>query len=146
MRLALDAARRGIERGQAPFGAVIVRGGDVLACEHNTVRLDGDPTAHAEVRAIQEACKRAGSHRLDRATLYATTEPCPMCFAAIHWAQLERCVFAARVEDAKGFGFAELQIPTADLRAVGVRGVTVEPEVLRGSSLELYELWRSRNA
>jgi guanine deaminase len=144
MRLALDAARRGIERGQSPFGACLVRGGEVLACEHNTVGLDHDPTAHAEVRTIREACRHVGSHRLDGATIYATTEPCPMCFAAIHWARLERVVFAARVEDARRFGFHDLQIPTAKLRGIGVEGVAVEAEVLRPESLELYRQWQSR--
>lgn len=144
MRLAFDAARRGIERGQSPFGACVVRGGEVLSCEHNTVGLDHDPTAHAEVRTIREACQRAGSHRLDGATIYATTEPCPMCFAAIHWARLERVVFAARVEDAQRFGFHDLQIPTAKLRGIGVEGVEVVGDFLRNESLELYRQWASR--
>ncbi|MFW5681499.1 MAG: nucleoside deaminase [Phycisphaeraceae bacterium] len=144
MQRAIDAARRGIKRGQSPFGACVVRGGEVLACEHNTVGLDHDPTAHAEVRAIREACRRVGSHGLEGATLYATTEPCPMCFAAIHWARCERVVYAARVGDAERFGLSYLQIPTVKLRSVGVEGVEVVGDFLREPSLELYRLWASR--
>jgi len=87
MRAALDAARRGVDAGQSPFGCAIVKDGRLLVAAHNTVRLDHDPSAHAEVNAIRRACLAAGGIQLPGATVYATTEPCPMCFTAIHWAK-----------------------------------------------------------
>jgi tRNA(Arg) A34 adenosine deaminase TadA len=85
MRLAIGRARQAgiVERSGGPFGAVIVRGGEVLADEGNSVTRDRDPTAHAEVNAIRAACRRVGAHDLAGATRYASSECCPMCSAAV---------------------------------------------------------------
>ncbi len=99
-------ARRGIEIGHGgPFGAVIVRGDTVLASAHNEVLSRNDPTAHAEILAIRAAAAAIASPHLDGCTLYTTCEPCPMCLAAIHWARLERVVYAETRQNAAKIGF-----------------------------------------
>ena len=95
MRLALDLAQRGLEAGEVPVGAVVVRDGLILGRAHNTpVRL-ADPTAHAEIIALREAGRRLGNYRLPGATLYVTVEPCPMCCGAALHARLARVVYGA---------------------------------------------------
>ena len=95
MRLALDEAQRGLEAGEVPVGAVVVRDGLILGRAHNTpVRL-ADPTAHAEIIALREAGRGLGNYRLPGATLYVTVEPCPMCCGAALHARLARVVYGA---------------------------------------------------
>jgi tRNA(adenine34) deaminase len=93
MRIALDEARQ----GDAPFGAVIVRDGNVLARGHNLGRTNGDPTAHGEMMAIRRGIADHGSAALRGTTLYTTGEPCPMCTGAILWCRFSRLVFAASI-------------------------------------------------
>ncbi|MBI1337403.1 MAG: nucleoside deaminase [Phycisphaera sp.] len=145
MRLALDACRVGVAKGQSPFGACIVRDGEVLASTHNHVWLNTDPTAHAEVICIREACHRIKSIHLPGATIYSTTEPCPMCFTAIHWARIDRIVYSARVEDADQFGFNELKVTNQQLKTLGGTGVQLVPDFLRAEALEIYRNWQSRS-
>jgi len=144
MRLAHEICRDGIDAGQTPFGACIARAGQILARGHNRVWVDTDPSAHAEVVAIREACRRVGNIHLEGATLYSTTEPCPMCFGAIHWAGIRRIVYGARIEDAAGFGFDELRISNRQLSELGGARIEIVPGVLAGDSLELFRLWASR--
>lgn len=102
---AVELARASVAVGGGPFGAVIVRAGEVLAEGANRVTADLDPTAHAEVNAIRTACARLRDFKLEGATLYSSCEPCPMCLGAIHWARLERLVFACSRADAAAAGF-----------------------------------------
>lgn len=95
MRRALLAAEEAAGRGEVPVGAVVARGGEVLAIAANEREATGDPTAHAELLAIREAANTLGGWRLSGCTLYATLEPCPMCAGAAHAARLDRLVFAA---------------------------------------------------
>src|SRR5260370_3119140 len=95
MRLALDEARRGLEAGEVPVGAAVVRDGAVLAHAHNAPIGLADPTAHAEIIALREAGRRLGNHRLPGATLYGTVEPCPMCCGAALHAPVPRVVAGA---------------------------------------------------
>ncbi len=129
MRDAIAAALAGMraERG-GPFGAVIVRDGEIVARGCNEVTSSGDPTAHAEVVAIRSAARALGTHSLAGCTIYASCEPCPMCLAAIYWARLDRLYFACTRADAAAAGFdddvfyqeiakplAERSVPTAPL-------------------------------
>ncbi len=95
MRLALDAAQNAAKAGEVPVGAVIVRGGQVLATAHNLTEAQSDPTAHAEMLAIRAAAKLTGDPRLPDCDLYVTLEPCAMCAAAISFARLRRVYFGA---------------------------------------------------
>jgi tRNA(Arg) A34 adenosine deaminase TadA len=119
MRAAIDVCRKGMEADQDPFGAVIVRDGRVLAACYNTVRKDLDPTAHAEINALRQAAREAGSTSLGGSVLYSTCEPCPMCASAIWWAGIDRVVFGAAIADALSVGFSQLQIPAAEVGRIG---------------------------
>jgi tRNA(adenine34) deaminase len=102
MAVALEQARQAAARGEVPVGAVVVRQGEILAAAGNRTREANDPTAHAEILAIREACSRLGSERLPDSDLYVTLEPCAMCAAAISFARLRRLYFGAA--DEKGGG------------------------------------------
>ncbi len=106
LRRAIQLAVENVEQGRGgPFGAVIVRDGEILSEGANHVTPQHDPTAHAEVVAIREACRKAGSHQLHGAVIYASCEPCPMCLAAIYWARLDALYYAASRHDAAEAGF-----------------------------------------
>ena len=106
LREAITLARTGMERGDGgPFGCVIVKDGQVVGSGNNRVTSTNDPTAHAEVVAIRDACAKLGSFQLDGCTLYTSCEPCPMCLGAIYWARPDRIVYAATRMDAADAGF-----------------------------------------
>ena len=106
MRLAVELALRNVQEGRGgPFAALVVRDGEVLAAGTNQVTPRNDPTAHAEVVAIREACARLGSFQLTGCDLYASCEPCPMCLGAIYWARPARVFYASSREDAAAIGF-----------------------------------------
>lgn len=108
---ALQLAQSGTSTGHGgPFGCVIVRDGQIVGRGHNEVLCSNDPTAHAEVVAIRDACKALGQYHLGGCTVYATCEPCPMCLGAIYWAQPARLVFACTREDAAAIGFNDALI------------------------------------
>jgi guanine deaminase len=142
MRMALAKARDGMAAGQSPFGACIVRqGGDVIACEHNVVWQASDATAHAEVTAIRAACQAVASIKLTGTTIYSTTEPCPMCFAAIHWAGIDRIVYGASIADAQRAGFSELAISNFDMKRLGGSAVEIVPACLASEAVDLFNQW-----
>ena len=95
MRLALEEAQRALDEGEIPVGAVIARGGEVVARAHNTRERDRDPAGHAEMLALRRAAQALGGWRLGGCTLYVTLEPCPMCAGAAGQARLSRVVFGA---------------------------------------------------
>ncbi len=119
MRAAIDEARRGIALGQSPFGAVVVRSGEVVGRGHNEVWQRTDPTAHAEVVCIQHACLGRGTIDLSGCVMYTTTEPCPMCAAAIHWSKLDAVYYGATIDDAMHAGFSELTLSIEQVYAIG---------------------------
>ena len=144
MRLAIAQARQGLAAGQSPFGCVIVRDGAVIGAGHNEVWLRGDPTAHAEVVAIQRAARAAGSIELSGCTLYTTCEPCPMCAAASHWAKVPTVVFGATIADAQRAGFSELTHPAAALYTAGGSPVRLIRGVLQEECAALFDEWLAR--
>jgi tRNA(Arg) A34 adenosine deaminase TadA len=143
MRLAIQKTREGIAAGQSPFGSVIVHAGEVVAATHNTVWRDGDPTAHAEVNCIRQAARELKAIALRGCTLYSTTEPCPMCLAAIHWAKIERVVFGATIADAAAAGFCELHVDARALAEMGRSPLRVESGLLREECAALFAEWRA---
>ena len=100
LRMAAEKSERSVENGGGPFGAVIVKNDEVLAVESNSVTIDNDPTAHAEVNAIRSACRKVGSFKLDGCYVYSSCEPCPMCLSALYWAGVERIYYGNTKEDA----------------------------------------------
>jgi tRNA(Arg) A34 adenosine deaminase TadA len=105
MREAIELASNSIENGGGPFGAVIVKNGEVIARATNQVVLKSDPTAHAEVEAIRRACEILATHQLDRCTIYASSEPCPMCLGAVYWAHIDVLFYGSSREAVKQVGF-----------------------------------------
>lgn len=133
MELAITEARRALEHGDVPIGALIVLDGEIIAAAHNERELRGDPTAHAELLAIRMAAGQVGSSRLDGATLVTTLEPCPMCAGAALLARIGRVVFGA--EDPKAGATGSLYNLGADPRLNHEFEVT--PRVLQDECGEL---------
>ena len=106
MRRAIELAQNGIDDNDGgPFGAVVVRDGEIIGEGCNRVTSTNDPTAHAEVVAIREACRNLSSFQLEGCTIYTSCEPCPMCLGAIYWARPAKVYFGATREDAAQIGF-----------------------------------------
>jgi len=141
MELAIHEARKNLRKlDGGPFGACVVKGGQVVAIARNTV-LRGDATAHAEINAIRKACRKLGTHDLSGGVIYSTTEPCPMCFSAVHWARIGTIVYGTGIADAKRAGFHELEISNVKLKSVGRSKVRIVKDVLRPECLELLRRW-----
>lgn len=141
MQAAIELARKGMNSGHGgPFGSVIVQGNAIVGKGYNRVLLENDPTAHAEVVAIRDACKYLQTFQLTGCELYTTCEPCPMCLGAIYWARPEKVYFACTHDDAANAGFddsfiyAELGIPMSDRKI---------PMIAfgRDGSIQLFEEW-----
>ena len=105
MQQAIDLSIENVANGGGPFGAVIVRNGEVIATGTNRVTATCDPTAHAEVSAIRAACAKLGDFKLAGCTVYSSCEPCPMCLSALYWAGVERIFYGNTKEDAKAINF-----------------------------------------
>jgi guanine deaminase len=123
LKQAIEIAVENVRRKGGPFGAVVVRAGVAIAVGCNLVTSTNDPTAHAEIVAIREACRVLGTFQLGGCDVYSSCEPCPMCLGALYWARPSRIFFAATRQDAAAAGFddsviyREMQIP-ADQRAI----------------------------
>ncbi len=144
MRRAIEVAREGISQGESPFGACIVLDGRVISTAHNRVWELTDITCHAEIAAISEACRRLSAVHLGGAVLYSTCEPCPMCFAAGHWADVARIVYGSGIDDAARLGFRELAISNRVMKNHGGSQVAITPAFLRDECLALFEEWCRR--
>lgn len=105
IREALAMATANVKNGGGPFGALIVKDGKIIGRGVNQVTHNNDPTAHAEVVAIRDACKNIGCFRLDGCVIYTSCEPCPMCLGAIYWAHIDHVAYAATKADAAKAGF-----------------------------------------
>jgi guanine deaminase len=142
MRRAIALALDNIGLGGGPFGAVIVKGGRIIAEGTNRVTATNDPTAHAEVVAIREACRALSAFQLDGCDLYTTCEPCPMCLGAIYWARPSRIFYAGTAADAAAAGFddafiyEELKNPYSSRRIPMI-------QLLRDESLSIFSAWKA---
>ena len=144
MRLAIKKALEGVKKGQTPFGACIVKSGKVIACAHNIVWKNKDITAHAEINAIRQACKKLNTINLSGCIIYSTCEPCTMCFSACHWAKISKIVFGTRIKDAKETGFSELIISNEKMKLLGKSPVKLESDFMKKESLEVFKIWGER--
>jgi tRNA(Arg) A34 adenosine deaminase TadA len=141
---AIRLARENVRTGGKPFGAVIVKDGEVVATGVNEELATNDPTAHAELLAIRAASQTLGTSHLAGCVMYATTQPCPMCRTAMYWAGLHEGAYAYSNEEGEPYGFsspavsAELAELLADPSS-GLRHLRVRP----GGEDDLYELWRA---
>ncbi|MCK4625409.1 MAG: nucleoside deaminase [Phycisphaerae bacterium] len=144
MTAAISAATEGIKAGQTPFGACIVRDGEIVSAAHNAVWSDTDITAHAEIQAIRDACRKLDTVDLAGCVIYSTCEPCPMCFAACHWAKISKIVFGARIADAEQAGFSELTISNEQMKTLGGSEIKIVGDFLRDECVSLFKTWTGR--
>lgn len=141
MLIALKEASKNLRRMDGgPFGACIVKGNEVIGVGRNTV-LKKDATCHAEINAIRQASRRAGTFDLSGSAIYSTNEPCPMCFAAIHWARIGTVVYGTSVKDARRIGFNELDIGNRELKRLGKSRVKILSGFLRTNCEKLLRDW-----
>jgi tRNA(Arg) A34 adenosine deaminase TadA len=142
MKIALEEAYECVrEKAGGPFGAVIAEGNKILARGHNTVIKDHDPTRHAEMNVISQACRRKGTRDLSGCIIFSTTEPCPMCFSAIHWARINKVVFGTGIEDVKKMGFNELSISVEEIKKEGDSPVNIERGFMIEECRQLLDVW-----
>lgn len=143
MEEAIDIAIEGIRKWNSPFGSAIVKNDRIIAVAHNTVLTKKDATNHAEMNAIRLACKKLGTHKLDGCTIYSTTEPCPMCFSAIHWAGAKSIVFGTTIGDVKKLGFSELTISDKKMKKLGKSRLRITEGFMRKECLDLLRTWKA---
>ena len=143
MRRAIALADESVRRGGGPFGAVIVKDGVIIAEGSNSVTILNDPTAHAEVSAIREACRRLDTFHLDGCTIYTSCEPCPMCLGAIYWAGIKQIFYGNNRKDAANIGFADDFIYEELERPLGARRLPIRP-LLREEAQESFHLWEKK--
>jgi guanine deaminase len=144
MREAIRLASEGAASGRGgPFGCVIVRRGDVVGRGTNAVTSTNDPTAHAEVMAIRDACRRLGTFQLADCELYTSCEPCPMCLAAIYWARIPTVFYGNRRDDAAAIGFDDALIYEQVALPPDQRTTAMKP-LLRDEALASFALWREK--
>ena len=145
MQMAVEEGFKNIRSGEGgPFGAVIVRNGELVACARNTVLSTNDPTMHAEMIAIRRACETLGRFDLSDCELYATCFPCPMCIGAIFWARISKLYYGALDSDADAIGFSDKLIYDA-IRAgfQGQEALAIET-LDREGCLELFRAWENK--
>ena len=142
MRRAIDAVLAHLPAmAGGPFGACLVRGDEVLAVAHNTVLKDLDPTCHGETNAIRLGARKLQSYDLSGCEIYSTTEPCPMCFAAIHWARIGRLIYGTTIIEVARLGFNELTIGSRQMQALGRSPVAIYPGFLADECRQLLTEW-----
>lgn len=144
MKLAAELAEKNVDVGGGPFGAVIVRDGEIVATGVNTVTLVNDPTAHAEVNAIRSLCKKEKTFNLKGCVLYSSCEPCPMCLSALYWAGVDKIYFGNTQQDAEAINFSdrfiyrELEKPMAERMIPCVR-------VHNEYTIKAFEKWADKS-
>jgi guanine deaminase len=144
MRRAIELATGNVRAGRGgPFGAVVVRDGHVVAEGVNLVTSANDPTAHAEMTAIREACRKLGRFRLDDCDLYTSCEPCPMCLGAVYWSRLRQVLYASTKDDAAEIGFDDSIIYDQFLLPHAHRSIP-QRQLLRDEALSAFRAWREK--
>ena len=144
MRRAIALALDNVQTGRGgPFAALVVKDGSVVAEGANCVTTTNDPTAHAEVVAIREACRKLRNFQLSGCDLYTTCEPCPMCLGAIYWARPARVFYASLAADAAAAGFDDAFIYDELKLPLATRRLPMQ-QLLRDESLTIFSLWKSQ--
>lgn len=144
MRRAIELAREGAAAGLGgPFGAVVVKDGQILAEGQNCVPSSNDPTAHAEVVAIRRACEKVGAFHLAGCTVYASCEPCPMCLSALYWAHVDAVYYAASREDAAGAGFDDEMLYRELATPIEARKLPLK-RLLPKLGSDAFDVWNSK--
>ncbi len=141
MQRAIELARKGMDSNSGgPFGAIVVKGGEIIGEGWNRVTSTNDPTAHAEIVAIRQACSRLNSFQLDDCVIYASCEPCPMCLGAIYWARPAAVYYACTREDAARIGFDD-EFLYEEIRKPNDRRRLQMISLMREEALEVFRGW-----
>ena len=140
MKKAIELSIKSVNNGGGPFGSVIVKGDKIIAEGSNKVTSNNDPTAHGEIVAIREACKKLNNFSLNGCELYSTCEPCPMCLSAIYWARIDKIYYANTREDARKIDFDDSLIYTELQKNIDKRKIPMI-QILRNEALKAFELW-----
>ncbi|RAI44988.1 tRNA-specific adenosine deaminase [Rhodoplanes roseus] len=143
MRRAIALSRASVETGGGPFGAVVVLDGRIVGEGSNRVVPDGDPTAHAEVVAIRDACRRLDTHVLEGAVVYTSCEPCPMCLAAIWWARVTEIVYANDRVAAADIGFDDQALYDEVARPLEARVLPLR-RLAAEEAAEVFRAWEAK--
>ncbi len=142
MQKAINLSVENVKTGGGPFGAVIVKDGQIVGQATNSVTLNNDPTAHAEVNAIRQACKNLGTFDLSGCTLYTSCEPCPMCLGAIYWARINKVYFGNTKADAKAIGFDDSFIYDEFEKPIELRYIKFE-QLLPDQAIKAFNDWQN---
>ena len=140
MQRAIDLSIDSVLNGGGPFAAVIVKDGKIIASESNSVSLDNDPTAHAEVNTIRKACSILKTFDLSGCEIYTSCEPCPMCLGAIYWSHIDKVYYANNKEDAKNAGFDDSFIYDEIDAGIENRKIPFQ-QLLSGEASKAFSLW-----
>ncbi len=143
MLRAIELAANSVKKGGGPFGAVIVRSGEIIAEGNNSVTIDNDPTAHAEIITIRNACKNLKTFDLSGCIIYSSCEPCPMCLAAIYWARIDKIYYGCNKNDAKNIGFDDSFIYEQIELKPEKRSIPAN-EIFRKEALSAFQLWQDK--
>lgn len=144
--LAIKNALEGVKNSEgAPFGACIVNQDQVIALAHDTVLKENDATCHAEINAIRIASKKLGTYNLEGSTIYCTSEPCPMCLSAIHWAGIKKCYFIASRQCAAEYGFDDKLLYDELIKPMDQRVMSIEQQSSHYTEVKnLFEYWKAQ--
>jgi len=140
MKRAIELSIESVNKGGGPFGSVIVRDNKIIAEGSNKVVPTNDPTAHGEIVAIREACKKTNNFSLNGCELYSTCEPCPMCLSAIYWSRIDKIYYANNRKDAQKIDFDDSLIYSEFQKNIDKRKIPMV-QMMRDEALKAFELW-----
>ncbi len=140
MKRAIELSVESVNHGGGPFGSVIVKHNKIIAEGSNKVTLTNDPTAHGEIVAIRDACKKLNNFTLNGCELYSSCEPCPMCLSAIYWARITKIYFANTREDAQKIDFDDSLIYSEFKKNINKRKIPMI-QMMRNEALKAFDLW-----
>lgn len=139
IKLAID----NIQQGGGPFAAVVVKNNEIVGIGANRVTMANDPTAHAEIQAIRDACSKLNTYKLDGCVIYSSCEPCPMCLSAIYWARMDKIYYALDKNDAARAGFDDSFLYNEIKKPIGEREIKMI-NTNREKALTVFEQWDSK--
>ena len=140
MKKAIDLSVESVNKGGGPFGCVIVKDEKIVSEGSNKVTSTNDPTAHGEIVAIREACKKINDFNLNGCELYSSCEPCPMCLSAIYWARIDKIYYANTRKDAQKIDFDDSLIYSEFKKNINERKIPMI-QMMRSEALKAFELW-----
>ena len=143
MKRAIELSVESVNKDGGPFGCVIVKDGKIISEGSNKVTMTNDPTAHGEIVAIREACKKLNNFNLTGCNLYSSCEPCPMCLSAIYWAHIDKVYYANTRKDAQKIDFDDSLIYSELTKSIENRKISMI-QIMRNEALKAFELWNKK--